>query len=152
MSSTKIGAAIDKLVTLFDAATTATVLDGPVTTFPAGSWVVVGGDGPVQEEEDAARSTQVWKGLGALIRDEEIAVTCACGYSSGNAETAMNATRDGAEAILAECEAALRADPGLDGFTTGGAAAVTDLALRYVTNTSGYGAVYVFTVTIPVRM
>lgn len=152
MSTTKIGAAIDKLITLFDAATSATPLDGPATTFPTGSWVVVGGDGPVQEEEDAARSTQVWKGLGALIRDEEIAVTCACGYSSGNAETSMNAVRDGAEAILAECEAALRADPGLGGFTTGGAAAITDITLRYVTNTSGYGAVYLFTVTIPVRM
>lgn len=152
MSSTKIGAAIDKLIALFDTATTATVTDGPSTAFPAGSWVVVGGDGPVQEEEDAARSTQTWKGLGAMIRDEEITVTCACGYSTGNAETAMNSTRDGAEAILAECEAALRANPGLDGFTTGGAAAIADITLRYVTNTSGYGAVYVFTVVIPVRM
>lgn len=149
--ATKIAAAVDKLVALFDAATTTTVYDGPATTFPTATWIVVGSDGVIQEEEDAASSSQVWKGLGANIRDESIRVTCACGYSTGN-DGSMKAARDGAEAIFAECVAALRSDPGLGGFVTGGAAAVTENALRYVTNSSGKAAVYVFTITIPVRL
>lgn len=154
MSTSQIANAIDKLVTAFDTATasTVTVTDGPAVTFPTPEWVVVGGDGPVQEEEDAGRTTQVWKGLGALIRDEEISVTCACGSSTGNAETTMKTRRDAAMVILAACEASLRSDPGLAGFTTGGAAAITDITLRYVTNDAGLAAVYVFTVVIPVRM
>jgi hypothetical protein len=154
--ATKVAAAVDKLVALFDAATTTTVYDGPKVTFPEASWIVVGSDGVIQEEEDAAASSQVWKGLGANIRDEEIRVTCACGYSTGADATAKSA-RDGAEAIFSACVAALRSDPGLMlgtgiPFVTGGAAAVTDNALRYVTNSGGIAAVYVFTITIPVRL
>lgn len=152
-----IDTAIDKLVTMFDAATTADVLDGPQVSsdWPA-EWVAVGTDGPVQEEEDAARSTQVWKGLGARIRDEDILVTCSCGYSSGNATTAA-AVRAGAKALFQSCVAALRGDPGLalgsgTPFVTGGAAAVTDSTLRYVFNSGGLAAVFVFTVAIPVRL
>lgn len=152
MTATKIDAAIDKLVALFDAATATAVYDGPATAFPTAEWIVVGSDGPVAEEEDAARGAQTWKGLGALIRDEEILVTCACGSSTGNAETNAKPRRDAAKAILAACEEALRADPGLGGFTTGGAAAITEATLRYITNTAGLGAVFVFTVTIPVRL
>lgn len=147
-----IDTAIDRLVTLFDAATTVKVLDGPqVGSDWPNEWIVVGGDGPVQEEEDAASSTQLWKGLGAFIRDEEIRVTCACGYSTGNDATAAT-VRAGAKAIFQSCVAALRGDPGLTGFTTGGAAAVTDNALRYVGNSGGLAAVFVFTVSIPVRL
>lgn len=151
MGTTQIAAAIDKLVALFDAATTVDVYDGPKVAFPVGEWIVVGGDGPVNEEEDAGRTSQEWKGLGALIRDESIDIICACGSSTGNAETTMKPRRDAALAILSACEAALRANPGLTGFTTGGAAAIGDIALRYPTNTQGLAAVYVFTVNIPVR-
>lgn len=149
--TSRIDTAIDRLYALFDAATATPVYDGPQVTFPTATWVVVGGDGPVQEQEDAAASTQTWKGLGAFIRDEEIRVTCACGYSTGNDATAKT-VRDGAKAILQSCVAALRGDPGLTGFTTGGAAAVTDNALRYVSNAQGLAAVFVFTVSIPVRL
>lgn len=151
--ATKVAAAVDKLVALFDAATSAKVLDGPQVSadWPT-EWIVVGGDGPVQEEEDAATSSQVWRGLGANIRDEEIRVTCACGSSTGSAETTAKPRRDASEAVFAACVAALRSDPGLGGFVTGGAAAVTDNSLRYVANSSGIAAVYVFTISIPVRL
>lgn len=152
---TQVAATIDKLVALFQSAllpdVDMTVTDGPSVSFPTRKFAVVGGDGPVDEEEDAARSTQMWKGLGALIRDESIDVTCAVGASTGNADTSMKNVRDEAVALLAAVEDALRADPGLGGFTTGGAAAVTETALRYPTNTQGLAAVLVFTINVPVR-
>ncbi|MFI0484886.1 hypothetical protein [Actinomadura sp. 9N215] len=151
--STQIPDAIDKLVALFEAALPVgtVVADGPQVSFPTGEWAVVGGDGPVDEEEDAARSTQAWKGLGAMVRDEAIDVTCAVGSSTGNAETTLRPRREAATALLQAIEDGLRADPGLGGFTTGGAAAVTDVALRYPTNSQGLAAVLVFTINIPVR-
>jgi hypothetical protein len=150
--STQVPQAIDKLVALFTAALPGVlVADGPQTTFPTARWAVVGGDGPVQEEEDAARAVQQWNGLGARVRNEQIDVVCAVGSSTGNAETTLKTRRDDAYALLGPVEAALRADPGLGGFTTGGAAAVTETALKYVTNSAGVGAVVVFTINIPVR-
>ncbi|MEV4000998.1 hypothetical protein [Actinomadura sp. NPDC049753] len=151
--STQIPDAIDRLVALFEGALPAGTLvaDGPQVSFPTGEWAVVGGDGPVDEEEDAARSTQAWKGLGAMVRDESIDVVCAVGSSTGNAETSMRPRRTAATALLKAIEDALRADPGLGGFTTGGAAAVADVALRYPTNSQGLAAVLVFTINIPVR-
>lgn len=151
--STQIPQAIDRLVALFTAALPAgtTVADGPQVEFPTAQWAVVGGDGPVQEEEDAARATQTWRGLGAWVRDEEISVQCAVGSSTGNAETSMRPRREAATALLTAIEDALRADPGLGGFTTGGAAAVSEIAMRYPTNAQGLAAVLVFTITIPVR-
>jgi hypothetical protein len=153
--STQIPQAIDKLVALFQAALPAaddlTVADGPQVKFPTRRFAVVGGDGPVDEEEDAAQSTQTWKGLGAMIRDESINVVCAVGSSSGDSAASMRDVREEAADMLQAIEDALRADPGLGGFTTGGAAAVTDVALRYPTNTQGRAAVLVFTINIPVR-
>jgi hypothetical protein len=144
--------AIDKLLEVFEAALPGvTVVDGVAVEWPAGDWAVVGGDGAVAEEEDAARSVQEWRGLGAMIRDESIDVICAVGSSTGNVEPGMRPRREAAYAMLTAIEDALRADPGLGGFTTGGAAAVTDTALRYVANNAGLAAVVVFTVNIPVR-
>lgn len=151
--TSQVPTAIDRLVALFTAVLPAgvPVADGPQTSFPTSEWAVVGGDGPVQDEEDAARSTQQWNGLGALARDEEIWVVCAVGSSTGNAETSMQARRVAVYALLAAIETGLREDPGLDGFTTGGAAAVTETALKYVTNTQGVAAAVTFTINIPVR-
>lgn len=154
--STQITQAIDKLVALAETALGAdddlTVADGPQVSFPTRRWAVIGGDGPVQEEEDAARGTQTWKGLGALVRDESIDVTCAVGASTGDTDAgSARAVREEAKALLVAVEDALRADPGLGGFTTGGAAAVTEVALRYPTNVQGIAAVFVFTINIPVR-
>lgn len=150
--SSQIPAAIDKLVALFTAALPAdvTVADGPQTAWPTERWAVVGGDGPVQEEEDAARGTQTWKGLGAKVRDEAIDIICAVGASSGDVGS-MKPLRDSAYGLLTLIETQLCADYGLGGFTTGGAAAVVDSALKYVTNSQGAAAVVVFTINIPVR-
>lgn len=150
--SSQIPDAIDRLLALFEGALPGVpVIDGFATEWPATQWAVVGGDGAVGDEEDAARSVQEWKGLGAKIRDESIDVICAVGASSGNTETGMSARRAAVYELLTAIEDALRADPGLGDFTTGGAAAVTDQALRYVGNTGGLGAVVVFTINIPVR-
>lgn len=155
--STQIPAAIDKLVALFTTALGVdpelTVADGPQVSFPTRKFAVVGGDGPVEEEEEAARAAQEWKGLGANIRDESIDVMCAVGASTGNADTSMKGVRDEATAMLTAIEGALRVEPGrsLNNFTTGGAAAVTEVTLRYPTNSQGIAAVFVFTINIPVR-
>ncbi|SEG44888.1 hypothetical protein SAMN04489712_105276 [Thermomonospora echinospora] len=150
--ASKVPDAIDRLYALFEAALpAATVVDGFLIAWPPGDWAVVGGDGAVSEEEDAARSTQMWKGLGARIRDESIDVICAVGSSTGNTEDGPRTRRQAAYAMLTAIEAGLRADPGLGGFTTGGAAAITDQALRYVANDKGTAAAIVFTINVPVR-
>lgn len=155
--STQIPQAIDKLLELFESALGAdpelTVADGPQVSFPTRKFAVVGGDGPVDEEEEAARAAQEWKGLGANIRDEAIDVMCAVGASTGNADTSMKGVRDEATAMLAAIEGALRVEPGrsLGNFVTGGAAAVTEVALRYPVNAQGLAAVFVFTINVPVR-
>lgn len=154
MQPSQLGAGIDKLVTLFTAAVAPVpVIDGALvgSDWPA-QWVVVGGDGIVDEEEDAGRVVQSWNGLGAKTRNEDLTIPCALGSSTGSAEAGMKARRDAALALLALLEAALRADPGLGNFTTGGAAAMSEMAMKYVTVTSGLAVVLTFNVDIPVRI
>lgn len=156
MLPSQVGTAIDKLVALFTTALPGVaVFDGPQvgSNFNSGNWAVVGGDGPVEEEEDAARSASTWNGLGAKTREEIITITCAIGSSTGNQETSMKTRRDASLALLAAVETALRADPGLGNFTTGdGAAEMSEASLKYVTNGQGIAAVLVFTITMPVRI
>lgn len=145
-------AAIDRLVAVFRAALPgAQVADGPLVRPARTAWAVVGGDGPVGEEEDAARAVQSWTGIGARRRDETIDVVCAVGTATGDPETGMTARRAAAYRMLGAVETALRADPGLGGLTTGGAAAVTETALKYVTSPRGIAAAIIFTINIPVR-
>lgn len=154
MLPSQLGTAIDKLVALVTAALpTVKVFDGPEvgSDWPA-QWAVVGGDGPVDQEEDAGRTVQTWNGLGAKTRQEQLTITCAVGSSTGNDETGLKGRRDAALALLAAIETALRADPGLGNFTTGdGAAEMSDASLKYVTNVQGLAAVLVFTIAMPVR-
>lgn len=154
MLPSQLGTAIDKLVALFGAALPGVkVFDGPqVGSDWPNDWAMVGGDGSVDEEEDAGRTVQTWNGLGAKTRQEQLTITCAVGSSTGNAETSMKVSRDAALALLAAIETALRADPGLGNFTTGdGAAEMSEASLKYVTNTQGLAAVLVFTIAMPVR-
>lgn len=154
MLPSQLGAGIDRLVALFGTAVDPVrVYDGPeVGSNWQGQWVLVGGDGPVDEEEDAGRVVQEWNGLGAKTRSEELTIPCALGSSTGSAETSMKARRDAALALLALLEVALRADPGLGGFTTGGAAAMSEMAMKYVSNTQGLAVVLTFNINIPVRI
>lgn len=150
--SSQVPQAIDKLVAVFSAALPGVqIADGPLVKFPAKEWAAVGSDGTVQTEEDAARAVQAWSGIGAKKRSENIDVVCAIGTSTGTAETSMSARRNRVYALLGAVEDALRADPGLQMFTIDGAAAVTETALKYVTNGQGLAAVVVFTINIPVR-
>lgn len=146
--------AIDRLVALSETALPdAKVVDGiEVSSDYAGEWVAIGSDGSVGEEEEAARSRQTWEGLGAKARREELTIVCSLGTSTGDTETSMKPRRDRAYQMLALIEAALRTDPGLANFVTGGGAAITDSALRYAANSSGMAAVITFTVEMPVRI
>jgi hypothetical protein len=154
MLPSQLGAGIDKLVALFATAVTPVpVYDGPqVGSGWPEQWVVVGGDGPVDEEEDAGRVVQSWNGLGAKTRTEDLTIPCALGSSTGASDTSMKARRDAALALLAQIETALRADPGLGNFTTGGAAAMSEMAMKYVSNTQGLAVVLTFNIDIPVRI
>jgi hypothetical protein len=151
MATTRIGAAIDTLVDLWQTALPdITVYDGSLATMSFdGDWLVVGGDGPPGEEEDAASGEQRWNGLGAKTRDETVTVTCAAGASYGG--TIFKTVRDSALTTLAAAEQALRDDPGL-GNTTQGGAEMTEAKLRYFGNGQGVGAALVFEVSIPYRL
>lgn len=153
-SPSQLAAAIDRLVVLFGTALPGVqIADGlQVSSQYVGDWAVVGGDGVIGEEEDAGRGSSDWQGLGAMTRQESIDVTCAIGSSTGNAETSMKPRRDRVWQMLAAVEVALRSDPGLNNFVTGGGAAVTDTALRYPANVQGLAAVVLFTVNLPVRI
>lgn len=155
MLPSQLAAGIDKLLAVFTAALPAMVqiADGlQVRSDYAGDWAVVGGDGVIGEEEDAGHASSTWNGLGAKVRNEALDIVCAIGSSTGNDEQGMKARRDQVWAYLTLVEAALRTDPGLTGFTTGGGAAVTEVTLKYPANVQGLGAVAVFTINIPVRI
>lgn len=155
MTATRISASIDKLVSFFTAAlgSTLTVLDGsvPSMSYPT-DWMVVGGDGPVDADEEAASSDQDWLGLGARTRMETVTVKCAIGCWTGSTGTTVKRDmRVRAEGFLETAVAAIRTDPGLGGFTTGGAE-MTEAELHYTDNTGGIGAAYVFSIAIPIRL
>lgn len=155
MLPSQLAAAIDKLVALFTAALpdSVEIADGlQVRSDFFGDWAVVGGDGVIGEEEDAGRASSTWNGLGARVRNETLDIVCALGSNTGNDEQGMKGRRDQLWTYLALIETALRADPGMADFVTGGGAAITDLALKYPANVQGLGAVVVFTVNIPVRI
>lgn len=154
MTTSRIGTAIDTLITFWRAAlpTTVEVFDGSTASmsFPV-DWLVVGGDGGAGEET-AAGSRQRWAGLGAQTRDEDVTVTCAVGATSGVAdETGFKAVRDRALATLATAEQSLRNNPSLGSITQGGAE-MSDAELRYSGGAGGLSAVLVFTVLVPMRL
>lgn len=154
-SPSQVAPAIDKLVAVFTTALppAVAVADGlQVSSEYVGDWAVVGGDGGVGEEEEAGRGASQWNGLGARARDERIDIVCAIGSSTGNAEESMKPRRDQVWTYLTAIDAALRADPGLTNFTTGGGAQITETSLRYPANSQGLAAVVVFTINIPVRI
>jgi hypothetical protein len=151
MTTSQIGAAIDRLVALFQTALPGvTVYDGSLPTMSFDpDWLVVGGDGAVGEEEDAGSAEQRWNGLGAATREETSTITCAAGASSGG--VVLKTVRDRALTTMAAAEQALRNDPGLGGTTQGGAE-INNIRLRYVGNGSGVAAAVVFEVMVPMRL
>lgn len=115
MVQTRIPAAIDALVALFQGAGLAT-LDGPILSgdeYPVGC-VYVGFDGDYNEgEERAVTSVQEWAGLGKLVRREDLQIAGAVTYVTGNAATTWKSARDSAVALLETIGQVLRADPSI---------------------------------------
>lgn len=154
MSVSQLAAGIDRLVALFGAALPGvTVADGlQVNEKFVGDWAVIGGDGGFGDDEEAGRGVAQWSGIGTKRRDEQLNIPCAIGSSSGNAESSMKPRRDRAFALLDLVDGALRADPGIADFVTGGGAAINEVSLKYMANTQGLAAVVLFVVHIPVRI
>jgi hypothetical protein len=154
VTTSQIGTAIDTLVEFFTAALPGvTIYDGSTASmeYPA-DWLVVGGDGSIDEEETAATSKQRWAGLGAQTKDEDVLVTCAVGASSGVADAqGFKPVRVRALVTLGAAEQALRDDPSLGDITQGGAE-MSDAELRYSGGAAGLSAVLVFTVLVPMRL
>lgn len=122
MTTPRIGAVIDALVTLAGTTSALSVYDGPAnTTTTTTDYVVIGG---TEDPDDEPSSfDQSWNGLGAKTKNEVGEITCAVLVGTGNDD--VKVARDRALAILGEVEAAVRADPSLGGVLIGGWAHVS---------------------------
>lgn len=109
MSTSRIPAAVEALVSIFDAATTATVIDGRWVRVPDGDYLTVGWT----PDDEGSSATQDWVGLGNRARNEMIDIPCYIDSFSGDTTTASR--RNAAFGVLASCEDAVRADPTLGG-------------------------------------
>lgn len=88
------------------------VVDGPLVTNSAASeWVFVGYDAAPDGEYQTASTSQMWAGLGARAKNEDILLTGAVLVQRGS--TAVKACRDRAFEVFAAVEAVVRADPAL---------------------------------------
>lgn len=148
MSTSRVGAVIDALVTQFDAGTAVKVYDGPPvdTTAPA-DFVVIGCD---DQFESTVPLTQAWAGLGANARDENGEIPCAVISQSG--ETNVKTHRDRCLTILAELEAAVVADPTLGGTVASGWLLIASGSLSQAQTANGSRASINFTVSYRARI
>lgn len=83
MTATAINDVILAIVTAVDNAVAYPVFDGPPSTLPSQSetkFVAIGAEAPLTDDTapvyDAATMSQVWKGLGQPMRDEELRINC----------------------------------------------------------------------------
>lgn len=96
MDATAIHATIIGIVTTVSAAVTYSVFDGPPTILPDRAqmqFVAIGAESPLETGEEAsptqaATMNQVWKGLGAVTREEEMQINC---VAVGKSDTIANA-------------------------------------------------------------
>lgn len=113
MSST-IPAAINALTVMFAAAGVA-VFDGVIPTNPPDEYVGVAIADP---DNPSVEGTQDWAALGNRRKAEDYAVRCEA--SSWSGDGTMAARRARTFALLAACEAAVVADPSLQGALVSG--------------------------------
>lgn len=120
---TGMDAVITALLSIFDAATTATVDDGYiVSSETATTRVIVGGDGTDAPGEltQAAASTQTRAAFEFDTADEAGQVQCAILAETGDdTATSLATLRASTLTILGQLEAAVRADPSLGGVVSG---------------------------------
>lgn len=148
MTTSRVGAVIDALVTTLDAGTAAAVYDGPpVTSDAPGDYVLVGCN---EDLESRIPLDQTFAGLGRAARDEtgDIPVTIVA-VSGG---TSIKTVRDRALVILGELENALRTDPTLGGAVQSGWLHVTSGEVVQVQNTSGCRAAIPLVVSYKARI
>lgn len=156
MITSRIPAAIDYLVTTFQAAATlglatppVTVLDGTVVTADAGPlalWVGTGDINPSSGAPQSASSRQAWQpGMGRTNRAEQITIYCTAQASSGSDD--VRTLRVAAAAIVAAAEALVSADPSLGGTLPGCKDAVVATAdWRQGPTPRGMGVQVMFTI------
>ena len=110
MTTSRIPAVVNQLVTGFTGATTAKVYNGRWVTVPDGDYVTVGWT----PDDEGTSGQQVWAGLGNKARNETIDVPCYVESHSGATDVATR--RDAAFAIFASLENYIRTDPTLGGI------------------------------------
>lgn len=119
-SASALPAFIAKLVSVFDAAVTVEVYDGPpITDANKQAYVAVGWDGVDADGGDAATFEQSLAYVGSLVKNESATVTCVAVSWSGGID--WSAERALVFGYVSTCEQALRAaiaahDADLDGF------------------------------------
>ena len=159
MTTSKVPAIIDYLVTTFTAASTlgaatppVTVYDGPVTAAteaPLVLWVGLDDPDTDQVAPSAAAAQQEWAGLGKLGRNEISTIHCVAEAWTGADD--IRSMRVAAFAIVAAVEDIVRTDPfsGLALFPDPG---VTGLELRQNNTTAGSQARVSFQIAFKSRL
>jgi hypothetical protein len=117
INATAIDDVMTAVVATLDAALAYPVFDGPPTTLPDRDqfkFVAVGAEVPLETGEDAAPTNsatmnQVWKGLGAPKREEEMNINC---VAVGKSATTIASARGLAVAIINDVAANLSLHPG----------------------------------------
>jgi len=132
VTTSRVPAVIDYLVTTFQAAATlgqatppVTVIDGPAVTADPGPLALwVGADDIESATPAAADSTQDWAALGHQARNEQLAIHCTAQAWSGDDD--VRSLRLAAAAIVSAVEDLVRNDSSLGGTVSiPGNAAVT---------------------------
>lgn len=161
MTTSRIPAVIDYLVTAFTAAATlgaspaapVTVYDGPVTTDASVNLVLwVGLDDPDGAGgRPAGDSSQDWAALGHMARNEQVTIHCAADAWYGTDD--IRAARLAAYAITSAVEDIIRGDATLGGtVTTPGNAGVTNMQLLQDNTDRGALARVMFDITAQARI
>lgn len=139
MSTSLVPGIINALVTVIDTATpdTCKVHDGPYVQTPTGDFVTVGW---APSETELARATQDYSAFKATRKVEQFDIVCYLDSAGGDTGAASVKTRrDGAYALLALIEDAIRNDVTLGGATgAAGWAGVTEHALTQEMSDGGY--------------
>ena len=161
MTTSRVPAVLDYLVTLFQGAATlgqatppVTVIDGPNPTADPGNLTLwVGVDDIANPEPAAGDSTQAWAGLGHQARNEQIIIYCTAQAWSGDDN--VRTMRVAVAGIVAAAEDLVRNDASLGGtVSTPGNAAVTAIRWQQGPGVTGgrMGARAMFQITAQARI
>lgn len=160
-TTSRIPAAIDYLVALFQGAATlgqatppVSVIDGPAVTADPGLlalWVGVGDIDPATGAPVTASSTQQWAALGRMARNEQLTIYCTAQAWSGSDD--VRTLRVAAAAIVSAVEDLVRGDASLGGVvSTPGNAAVTAANWQQGPTQRGMAARVTFEITAQARI